>query len=188
MPADLSVTAGCAERPAGTSEPRCPASAKKAIRHPAPDRTAVGHAAAIVRRRRKRCPSAGAWKRGCCAVMSPARATSSRWPTAQAMPFTLGHSGAALVFGVQVGGATTQVATVPAVFSNGTWVHVAASIDENGQLWLCKTARCRRLKSSLSPSFGGRSQAELGRTATGTLFSGIPRRGRASGRPRVPAR
>ncbi len=100
----------------------------------------------------------------------------------------LGHSGAGLVFGVQVGGATTQVATVPAVFSNGTWVHVAASIDENGQLWLCKNGEVQAAdKSSLSPpSFGGRSQAELGRTATGTLFLGYLSEARIWTTPRVP--
>ncbi len=100
----------------------------------------------------------------------------------------LGHSGSALVFGVQVGSGATQVVTVPGVFSSGPWVHISASIDENGQLWLCKNGEVLQGdKSSVSaPSFAARSQAELGRTASGTLFMGYLSEVRIWTTPRPP--
>lgn len=100
----------------------------------------------------------------------------------------LGHNGTSLVFGVQVGGGATQVVTVPGVFSNGPWVHIAASIDENGQLWLCKNGEVLPGdKSSVTPpSFGARSQAELGRSAAGTLFMGYLSEVRIWTTPRPP--
>lgn len=86
----------------------------------------------------------------------------------------LGHSGSALVFGIQVGSYATQVVTVANVFSNGPWVHVSASIDANGQLWLCRDGVVLQAdKNSVTPpSFGPRSQAELARTPLGELFMG----------------
>ena len=109
MPADLCVTAGCAERPTGTSEPRCPASAKKAI--PGILRLTGQQWAtlpAIVPPTTQTVPVGWcleAWVL-CSDVTRSGHFIALANGTSDAL--YLGHSGAALVFGVQVGGATTH--------------------------------------------------------------------------------
>ena len=79
--------------------------------------------------------------------------------------------------------------TVPAVFSNGTWVHVAASIDENGQLWLCKNGEVQAAdkEQPQPPALAGAVRPSWAAPPPARCFWDTSA-GRASGRPPRPPR
>ncbi len=86
----------------------------------------------------------------------------------------IGHEGAALVFGVQVGAQATQVVTAPGALAPGQWIHVAASLNEDGHVVLCKNGvpLSIDLRDVTVPAAVARSSAWLGRSRTGALLSG----------------
>ena len=100
----------------------------------------------------------------------------------------LGHQQSALVFGIQIGTQPEQLVSVGSVFNSGQWVHVAATVDENGHLWLCKNGVVvAGDKNSVSPPrWLTRGQVQLGRSSSGTLFQGSLSEVRIWTTPRTP--
>jgi len=101
----------------------------------------------------------------------------------------LGHSGSSLVFGLQVGTQPIQVVTVSSVFVSRQWIHIAASVDENGHVVLCKDGQAVAAdkNSVAAPNLQARSHAQIGRSLSGTLFDGYLAEVRIWTTPRTPA-
>jgi hypothetical protein len=100
----------------------------------------------------------------------------------------LGHNQSALVFGVQAGSQPEQRVTIASVFTSDAWVHIAASVDENGQVWVCKDGQVLTpdTYSVAPPSFVARTRAELGRSSAGVVFCGFVSEARIWTTPRTP--
>ncbi len=86
----------------------------------------------------------------------------------------LGQAGTTLVFGVQVGTAAIQVVNAVGALAGSRWTHVAASVDENGHVLLCKDGVPLTIdRNVITPlTNAARSQCYVGRNQSGALFSG----------------
>lgn len=109
-------------------------------------------------------------------------------PSAASDRVYLGRNGSALIFGVQVGTGALQLITATGVLPSQTWVHVSASVDENGHVVLCKDGIPLSADSNIVsvPAAVVRGVATLGRSLDGTLFKGRIAEARIFAGPRSP--
>jgi len=100
----------------------------------------------------------------------------------------LGKSGSDLVFAVQVGTQAIQLVTAKSVLASQKWTHVAASVDENGHVVVCKDGVPLPIGSNIvqPPAAVLRSDVFLGRSLSGATLNGSLTEARIWTTPRTP--
>lgn len=100
----------------------------------------------------------------------------------------LGKEGSTLVFAIQVATNAVQFVRAAGVLTASTWTHVAASVDENGHVLLCKDGVPLSIDRNVidPPRNGQRTSSYLGRSQAGVRFAGRMTEARIWSRSRTP--